>query len=64
MPDSAAPVRESQAPSDWLKENALLLVEHHRQTCDGGCGVLLLGVWRLLEAAGFELTDDEKARLM
>ena len=48
-----------------LKLNAILIANHHRETCEGyACNCSLWQLQRLLELAGISLTDAEKERFM
>lgn len=43
-----------------IKDNAILLAQHHRKHCDGkGCTISLYLLYRALVLAGVELTDKE-----
>jgi hypothetical protein len=54
-------ITEEQA----IKENAILLADHHREHCDGpDCNISLYLLKRALELAGIALTADEARKFM
>jgi hypothetical protein len=45
---------------ETLKQNAINLVKHHKKNChDGGCGVSVFLVEKLIREAGIGLTKEE-----
>jgi hypothetical protein len=57
--------RKKVTEKQLIKENALLLAEHHKKYCEGEkCNISLYLLRRALDLAGIELDDKEKRKFM
>lgn len=45
---------------EMLKENMMLLVKHHKETCNGDCDVSLTLLMELINRAGIEVSEEER----